>query len=177
MKETKYTGYIRCYNNVGARFQFSANGIDKAMEYVESLFTGDVMGFDWDGYPGQIHYVSFKSETAKLDRYVYNKEPYSPEKCPVKSFAQCIKENFTLCRLLESLTPGGSEFANDPQRCAEWVKEQMAGWPKEIVALKAEKDKLSNLLLSYRNMVGNTGYSIQKEQATYLYNLSGEALN
>jgi hypothetical protein len=35
-----------------------------------------------------------------------------------------LEQNSKLKRLLEGLTPGGSEFFNDPEYCAKWVKEQ-----------------------------------------------------
>ena len=31
-----------------------------------------------------------------------------------------------LTKLLESLTPGGTEFYNDPDRCVQWVKDRLA---------------------------------------------------
>lgn len=39
-------------------------------------------------------------------------------------------------KILESLTPGGSEFYNDPQRCAEFIREQMEAMKKTILQLK-----------------------------------------
>lgn len=137
MAETKYTGYISCYNNAGARFEFSANGINKAVEYIESLFTGDTTGFDWDRYPGQIHYISFKSETAKHDRYIYTKEPYCPDKYPVKSFAQCIKENFDLKKQNEVLLAAMLKIRS----AYDWVHDLAGQVSNEAVK---EYDKLYN---------------------------------
>jgi len=55
--------------------------------------------------------------------------------------------------LLEDLTPGGSEFVNEPEYCAQWVKEQIAGIPsiirpfkKENAKLKADNDALVSAL-------------------------------
>ena len=36
-----------------------------------------------------------------------------------------------LCHL-ESLTPGGSEFHNDPARCVAWVRERLSGVIKQV---------------------------------------------
>ena len=47
------------------------------------------------------------------------------------------------------------------------------GWDK----VNKERDELKNVLLAYKNMVGNTGYSIAKEQAKDLYAISTELLN
>src|ERR1017187_3742365 len=41
-------------------------------------------------------------------------------------------------RLLEGLTPGGSEFFNDPERCAAFVRERLAG-PFGTVKQKLEQ--------------------------------------
>ena len=42
---------------------------------------------------------------------------------------------------LESLTPGGSEFVNDPERCAEHVRARSRGLMREIVRLKQLKER------------------------------------
>jgi hypothetical protein len=44
-------------------------------------------------------------------------------------------------KLLESLTPGGSEFHNNPQRCHDYVKERM----------KFQKDKIKKLIIERNN--------------------------
>jgi len=48
---------------------------------------------------------------------------------------------------------------------------------KYSTALKEENERLRNLLIAYKNMVGNTGYSIAKEEAQYLYNITTHTLN
>ena len=45
-------------------------------------------------------------------------------------------------KLLESLTPGGSEFANDPEYCVKYVKEFEVDQHKKIMSLIAEKNRL-----------------------------------
>lgn len=40
-------------------------------------------------------------------------------------------------KALESLTPGGSEFSNDPERCAADIRER-TNYPKQIIELRAE---------------------------------------
>jgi len=42
---------------------------------------------------------------------------------------------------------------------------------------KEENERLRNLLIAYKNMVGNTGYSIAKEEAKYLYEITNNTLN
>jgi hypothetical protein len=37
-----------------------------------------------------------------------------------------MPDNTNCQRLLESLTPGGSEFHNDPERCAQWIKKKLS---------------------------------------------------
>lgn len=43
---------------------------------------------------------------------------------------------------LHSLTPGGSEFANDPSACVEWIRKTRSGQHNTILALKRERDQL-----------------------------------
>jgi len=57
-------------------------------------------------------------------------------------FPKLETENQKLKRLLHDLTPGGSEFYNNPEYCAKWIREnrqQEAKILKEMV--KAAKDK------------------------------------
>ena len=42
--------------------------------------------------------------------------------------------------LLLSLTPGGSEFVNDPERCCEFVKERLAFLHRKVVELTKNKN-------------------------------------
>jgi hypothetical protein len=50
---------------------------------------------------------------------------------------ELVKRVQDLERLLESLTPGGSEFAGDPQSCARWVRDRLASVGK----LAAERNR------------------------------------
>lgn len=45
-------------------------------------------------------------------------------------------------RLLEELTPGGSEFYNDPQYCFDFVKAQLRSIPSQVLPFKKENEKL-----------------------------------
>lgn len=47
---------------------------------------------------------------------------------------------------------------------------------KELLRLKKENNELVNVLNAYRNMVGNTGYSIAKEEAKYLYEIANNLI-
>lgn len=50
--------------------------------------------------------------------------------------------NMEAMRALESLTPSGSEFVNDPKRCAEFVREHRSSMMKFIAHLKKRLDVL-----------------------------------
>jgi hypothetical protein len=55
--------------------------------------------------------------------------------------------------LLEGLTPGGSEFYNSPERCAEWAMDRMrsvAKVAKERNELRKERDALAAELATVR---------------------------
>lgn len=60
-----------------------------------------------------------------------------------------IKE---LERMIESLTPGGSEFVGDPQRCIDYTKEVAAGIPKLIQPLKSRIKELEEALEKIQGM-------------------------
>jgi len=48
-----------------------------------------------------------------------------------------------VCKALESLTPGGSEFHDDPKRCLAWIKDRLSG---PFVSVKTENDELKRQL-------------------------------
>lgn len=52
---------------------------------------------------------------------------------------------------VEGLTPGGSEYVDDPERCAEHIR-QWCAWPKKMIALKAENEQLRSVLQDERNL-------------------------
>ncbi len=41
----------------------------------------------------------------------------------VNNYKNLLNENEKIKKLLHELTPGGSEFYNDPEYCAKWIKE------------------------------------------------------
>lgn len=45
-------------------------------------------------------------------------------------------------KALHSLTPGGSEFANDPSACVEWIRKARSSQHNTILAFKGERDQL-----------------------------------
>ena len=68
----------------------------------------------------------------------------------LNSASELLKENEQLKRLLHDLTPGGSEFYNDPEYCAKWIREsrqenhyQLGGIIKET---KKENEQLKEQL-------------------------------
>lgn len=62
-------------------------------------------------------------------------------------------------KLLESLTPGGSEFVDDPEYCVKYVKEFEADQHKKIIELITEKNRLveqkSKLFTVLTNLIQN----------------------
>jgi hypothetical protein len=57
-------------------------------------------------------------------------------------------------RLLEGLTPGGSEFYDSPQNCAEWAMDRMRNVMEQVKARKAaetERDELAGQLAKVRD--------------------------
>jgi len=61
----------------------------------------------------------YLAEQAKKEADLTEGSPDSTN--PVHLFL--VEENRRLKKLLHDLTPGGSEFANDPEYCAKWIAE------------------------------------------------------
>src|ERR1700721_1554837 len=57
---------------------------------------------------------------------------------------KCKPRELEAMRALESLTPSGSEFVNDPKRCAEFAKDQM----RTVVKFAGEAKQLRKALLA-----------------------------
>lgn len=74
---------------------------------------------------------------------------YGIEFCPLHAHAADYKE------ALESLTPLGSEFVNDPQRCVEAVREYQNGQHQQIVKMKKQRDDYRVALERIRAMEHN----------------------
>jgi len=66
--------------------------------------------------------------------------------------AACIKGmevNQKAQRLLESLTPGGSEFVDDPERCVEFVKEQLSAAKQAVLVSKKGLEKMEEAAVAF----------------------------
>jgi len=57
-------------------------------------------------------------------------------------------------KALHILTPGGSEFANDPSACVEWIRKARSSQHNTILALKGERDQARADTQSLRELVG-----------------------
>ena len=62
-------------------------------------------------------------------------------------------------RLLENLTPGGSEFHGSPERCAEFVCNRLAGVTRQVELRKQAEAKLAAMTL-YASYCGMTSENI-----------------
>jgi hypothetical protein len=56
-------------------------------------------------------------------------------------------------RLLESLTPGGSEFSGSPEACARWVKERLAGAGKLAAERNRYREQAARLVTDIGSML------------------------
>lgn len=103
----------------------------------------------------------------------------------IASAPELLKENEQLKRLLHDLTPGGSEFYNDPEYCAKWIREsrqenhyQLGGIIKET---KKENEQLKKQIksvekVSYETSKANADYIVKNEQLKEQVKLLREAL-
>lgn len=59
-------------------------------------------------------------------------------------------------KVLESLTPGGSEFHNNPEMCESYIRERLRNGHKAMkdrVRLQQEIDRLKGLYLQFRPLI------------------------
>lgn len=67
---------------------------------------------------------------------------------------QLLEENKSLKKMLHDLTPGGSEFYNDPQKCFDWIKESRESAhyaaAEAIKATKGENETLKGQVKQLR---------------------------
>jgi hypothetical protein len=91
-------------------------------------------------------------------------------------------------KLLEELTPQGSEFYNDPQYCFDWVKEQLRSVTKQILPFKQKADKLievnkvllealKNSQITIENLINATPTGETRNVLTYANIKCLEAIN
>jgi hypothetical protein len=59
---------------------------------------------------------------------------------------EAVRRFNDLERLLESLTPGGSEFAGSPEACARWVRARLASVGKLAAERNRCREKLGRIL-------------------------------
>lgn len=58
---------------------------------------------------------------------------------------QLEEDRDKLIMSLEALTPGGSEFHNDPQRCLDWISDRMKTVVNEVKKRKEAEAELEQL--------------------------------
>jgi hypothetical protein len=58
----------------------------------------------------------------------------------------CNARDAAAMRALESLTPSGSEFVNDIERCVQFVRDTQAAQMRVIVSLSKKVKELEDLL-------------------------------
>ena len=56
---------------------------------------------------------------------------------------QLEAENAALKHQVESFTPGGSEFNNDPERCLQWIKDRMSTVTEQVKKRKEADAQLA----------------------------------
>lgn len=66
---------------------------------------------------------------------------------------KCQPRELQAMRALESLTPSGSEFVNDPERCVAFVRDHQASQMRVIVSFKKRVDELQKALEEIRSQI------------------------
>ena len=77
----------------------------------------------------ELIYLSEHPDQTKKEADLTEGSPDSTN--PVHSFL--VEENRRLKRLLHDLTPGGSEFVDDPEYCAKWIADERKTTHSELV--------------------------------------------
>jgi hypothetical protein len=75
---------------------------------------------------------------------------------------KCARNESVAMRMLESLTAGGSEFVDEPQRCAESIRDTRNGHWRHILKLTKENKALQAELNTLRNKcLSETGANVR----------------
>src|ERR1035441_4552619 len=61
----------------------------------------------------------------------------------------CSPRDYRAMRALESLTPSGSEFVNDPEACVAFVRDRM----DSIIKVAKERNKANGAVMAVRSIV------------------------
>ncbi len=77
----------------------------------------------------------------------------------------CEDEVKKLKRLLEDLTPGGSEFYDDPQACFDFVKEHVHSFPKMLLQERRRRDAEIEKLKTAASYAEKVAYETSKANA------------
>ena len=64
-----------------------------------------------------------------------------------------MKEIRTAQELLESMTPGGSEFASDPEACAKYVRGRIASLEGNIKQLVRQRNEVTQKLYHFLDLL------------------------
>lgn len=91
-------------------------------------------------------FASLHRTNSATNEIVRLREKFAAEKVRfLAALAERDNEIVLLHGLLESLTPGGSEFHQSPERCAEFAKDRMAGVIKQVKKRKAAEAEVVRL--------------------------------
>lgn len=93
--------------------------------------------------------------TDEIKEQIYKAEhPLPTDLNNTVSGEDLVKENEKLKRLLHDLTPGGSEFYNDPEYCAKWIREERLSTKQELTKRISEnKKEIERLSASNKELV------------------------
>ncbi len=84
----------------------------------------------------------------------------------MKPYSEYTKDE--LMRLLESLTPGGSEFHNEPENCVERIRDHVRSVAGQVIARRKAEQQRDALLvacekmINYRDRVGPISFQLEK---------------
>ncbi len=81
-------------------------------------------------------------------------------------------EKHPAMRVLESLTPGGSEFVDDPGWCGAWIRNVRSNQLRLIKKFKRERDAALRAIADKENLIERMIYkkgesSAQKEKSPH----------
>lgn len=78
-------------------------------------------------------------------------------------------------KAVEGLTPGGSEYVNDPERCAEAIRKRCE-WPRQIREAQALAQRLAKALRTIEAMSFDSGSIPAPEVVSRIYCVAAAAL-
>lgn len=144
-----YEAEISCCNGAWAKFFFHADSATLARDHVQHIVNcDDVVGFDWNKHPGQIHYIHYRKKgNIRGGKFIYNPKPF-PRNEKNLGIGDYIKINTVMVEALKEVSEwfkglDSSPYYSPGQKAAlRGVNEALIQW--NVAKAPTEPEQVDN---------------------------------